>query len=125
MTLYTTSTIRYYRVSVTAWVDAQIGYYYRALTPKYLNIQPTKYDSHISIVRYFNTVDRRFWGAYEGKQFVVWYNTDIKYEAPYFFLDCWSDGIAAIRQELGLPIYPLGRDCYHITIGNDKCQTQI
>lgn len=104
------------------WAVVEIGYefsnYYRSLLPKYLKVQPSKYPAHITVVRK-NLEKATNWGYLDKCQIKFDYEPIIKYDSPYYFIDCWSDQISEIRQYLGLPKYRM-YGCYHITIGNTK-----
>lgn len=118
----TTGTIQCFNNSITCWIEDGIKEYYRALLPKawYVNSQRTK--AHISIVRHFEEPDKTKWDSFDGKKLSIVYDTEIKTNGVYFWLDAFSYGITLIRRELKLPDYLGEFKNYHITIGNIKEQ---
>ena len=119
--------IRYYNNWCMAWVDDGVAKYYRALLPQACYIRPPMRPAHVSIVRLFETVpDRSKWSKYKGQSIVVEYEPGVQTNGIYYWLDCWSDEIGFIRRSLGLGTFRENDgfssfNCYHITIGNVKC----
>ncbi len=124
-----TAIVKYENDKVYALVDQQISDYYRSLIPKYIYVQPQKYKAHITIVR--SGKERApniiFWGKYEGLIINFKYDSAIKSDSLYFWLNVFSDDIGDIREELGLEKFRndlafggTQRTSYHITIGNKK-----
>lgn len=104
--------------SIVANVDNEIGRYYRSLVPRYYYIQPPKYHLHATVVRSgeVELITKTFSGTID-----IYYSPVIYYKEPYFWLNCWSEEIAKIREELGLRKFRFpDQTSYHITIGNIK-----
>jgi len=124
MTEYT-GTIRYYNNWVLAWLPEELGAYYRSLLPKAWGVNPPMNRPHVSIVRAFETPDREAWGDGDGETLTVQVMDGVETDGTYFWLDCFSDEVGAIRRSLGLRTF---RDdyryniytTYHITVGNVK-----
>lgn len=118
--------IKYGGREVRAMVDYDTIKYYRNLLPKAYYVKPPRSEAHVSIVRYFEEPDRRYWNFLDGSAIRVSYIPGVQTDGTYFWLDCYSEDIGIIRKRLGLstfrnndsryPIY----NCYHITIGNTK-----
>ena len=117
--------IQYFKSWIIAWTDKDIINYYYSLIP------PAKYPSrprsvaHITVVRMepketVGQEGKSLWRRHQNRVISFSYDGVINYQKPYFFLHVWSDEIGQIREELGLPKYRQGFDCYHITIGNTK-----
>lgn len=124
-----TAIVKYENHKVYALVDQQISDYYRSLIPKYIYVQPQRYKAHITIVRSGKerVPNMIFWGKYEGVIINFEYNSEIKSDLRYFWLDVFSNDIGNIREELGLERFRndlafggIKRTSYHITIGNKK-----
>lgn len=118
--------IQYRENSVVAWIDSEIGAYYRSLLPRAWCVKPPKEKSHVSIIRVFERPEKKNWGLYDGCSICITYYPSIQTDGVYFWLDCDSDEIGFIRRTLLLstfrndnPEYKL-YSCYHITIGNVK-----
>lgn len=114
-----------YRLVVEA--DQQLADYYRALIPKYKNVNRQRYGAHISVVRKETPVNLDFWGKYEGLEIDFLYDTEVKWGTVYYWINCFSKKLEEIRTELGLPVssqYTRPPDsfikCFHLTIGNSK-----
>ncbi len=107
-------------------LDNNIGLLYRSLCPKYFNIKPPKYPTHISVVR--NEIPTRLfiWRKYQNKEISVNYNNYIFNDNIYFWLEAFSKELENIRLELGLENIskytqsPDKKCKFHITIGNLK-----
>jgi hypothetical protein len=118
--------IQYRDDSVVAWIDSEIGSYYRSLLPRAWCVKPPKEKTHVSIIRSFERPDKSRWGDYDGLPIQITYYPIVQTDGVYFWLDCYSDEIGFIRRSLLLstfrntdyryPIY----DRYHITVGNTK-----
>lgn len=124
-----TAIVKYENDKVYALVDQQISDYYRSLIPKYIYVQPQKYKAHITIVRSGKErpLNINCWGKHEGLGIKFEYNSEIKSDSLYFWLDVFSNDIGNIREELGLERFRndiafggIQRTSYHITIGNKK-----
>ena len=114
--------VHYYSNSVKLLCDKEIGNYYYSLIPKYKNARRQAYDSHITIVRDFESAlcCHDLWDNHRWEIIPFEYEPIIYESPPYFFLKCWSEDIGKIREELKLPKYREGFDCYHMTVGNIK-----
>jgi len=80
---------------------------------------------HVSIVRSFETPDRRRWGEFEGQEILVDVFDGVQTDGVYYWLDCFSDEVGFVRRSLGLKTFREADgwsdyNCYHITIGNVK-----
>lgn len=109
-------------IRAIAEIDQELSDYYRSLIPKYYNVKPQKYKSHITIVRTAieNPPNMEYWGKYENQYINFSYSPVIHNDGTYFWLNAYSADIEKIREELGLPKYRLARNEYHITIANLK-----
>lgn len=119
---HTFAKVQYYNRTVVAYLPKDLIDYYYALIPKYKNAQRQKYPPHITIVRgpYEPDVNRDKWKYRDGELISVYYDGVIKYSDTYFWIDCYSNDISEIRNELGLLQYPFIFNSYHFTIGNVK-----
>ena len=118
----TTGTIQYFNNWVMCWVDDQIKEYYRSLLPKAWYVKPPRTKAHISVVRKFELPNKFWWGLYEGLEVKVEYDTEIKTDGQYYWLDAYCDKVISIRKGLELPDYIGNFNCQHITLGNTKEQ---
>lgn len=111
---------------LTTVVDPGVAEFYRKLVPKHQKCQPGRYAPHVTVVRNELPTDMEKWGLYEGKEVVVEYDNIPKYDGTYWWLDCYSEFLEQVREDLGLPRYakwnmpPDGKACFHMTIGNSK-----
>lgn len=108
-------------------VDPGIASLYRALIPKYVELNGTRYAPHISVVRREHTVNMEYWAKYDGQSVDFEYDTHIHHGTVYWWLNAFSTRLEEIRVELGLPVsseYTRPPDgfvkCFHITLGNTK-----
>lgn len=99
----------------------------RALVPKWIELNSTRYAPHISVVRRETPTNLTMWGKYEGEQVPFEYSPEIHYDNTYFWLRVFSKRLVEIRVELGLPPSRLGVTCppdgeavFHVTVGNRK-----
>lgn len=106
-------------------VDPGIVSLYRALIPKYHNVQKQAYPPHISIVRH--ETPNEHWGKYENEVVEFTYGNHIYHDEVYWWLNAYSNRLEEIRLELGLPVdspYTRPPDgmkrTFHITLGNTK-----
>lgn len=111
------------------WIDQGISDFYRSLIPKYCYAQPQLYPAHITVVRIKleTPTNMDAWGKYEGEVVKYYYDTNIRFDGTYFYLNTYSDRIGEIREELGLPRFRFGelgtdRGSYHTSIANVKNQ---
>lgn len=118
----TTGTFRYGPTTRRAvlLVDQGIADFYRALIPKYIPHSAQMYPAHVSVVRHFQPPDMTRWGEHEGEQVEIEYESIIRNDNTYFWLDVRSEILMRFRVELGLDPYPPWRNRYHITIANSK-----
>ena len=112
--------IKYGENSCRAWLDDEIGKYYRSLLPKAWGVQPPMHTTHVSIVRVFEKPNRLYWKKYEGSTIEVIYYPSMQTNGLYFWLNCMSDDIERIRKEMGLSIFRSTFSTHHITVGNLK-----
>ena len=125
-------TLRYGFTHLVVDVDPEITRYYRALLPKYVEIQPQMYPAHISVVRKETPPKIELWRKYEGQKIEFNYNPVVHEGSVYFWLNVFCQQLEKIRVELGLEIhspYTLPPEgfvhCFHCTIGNKKFKTII
>jgi hypothetical protein len=115
-----------YGWKLIAEVDKELVRFSRALVPKTIHLNSTRYAPHISIIRKEVPPNLDLWGLHEGKEISFEYNPYIFNGEVYYWLRVFSVQIEKIRLELGLLRYsswsrpPDGQDCFHITIGNCK-----
>lgn len=116
-----------YRVILETQDD--LSDYYRSLIPKYIEIRPQKYNSHISIVRKEIPLILENWGKFDGQEIKFLYNNYINFDNRYFWLNCFSKDLETVRTSLGLELKNHSSDNYllegylkrfHLTIGNKK-----
>ncbi len=99
---------------------------YRALVPKSVRLQRTRFPPHISVVRKEPIPNLDLWARYEGEDVPFEYEPIIYYDETYYWLRCFSPRLIEIRRELGLEdLSYLARppdlfDSFHCTIGNLK-----
>ena len=107
-------------------VDQDILAYYHSLIPKGLRVAKPGFPAHVTVVRpkYDTITLHRYWGNHEGERVPFMYDPYQLDGYGYFWLDCWSLRLEAIRSELGLPntsrltTRPPGTSkTFHITIG--------
>lgn len=103
--------------------DPFLDSYYISLIPKYKYPKPQYYKPHITVVRFGKEFPPNMekWGVYDNQKVYFQYNTELKEDEKYFWLEADSKFIRKIRIELGLPPYRDGFNCFHITIANKKC----
>lgn len=101
-------------------VDQGIADFYRALIPKYIRTNPQMYPAHVSIVRHESPQSMLLWGTHQGELAEFEYESIIRNDDTYFWLNVRSDKLLRFREELGLAPYPSWRNLYHITVGNAK-----
>lgn len=109
------------------WVEQDISDLYRKLIPKYYYAQPQLYPSHITVVRLRleTAKNMEVWNKYNGELVPFSYDSSIRFDGTYFYLNVQSERIGDIREELGLPRFRFGelgadKRCYHVTIANVK-----
>jgi hypothetical protein len=128
MILHTSiGTLRYGFTHLVVDVDTEIPRYYRALLPKYVEIQPQMYPAHISVVRKETPPNMDLWKKYDGEKVEFKYSPIVHEGSVYFWLNVFCQRLEKIRVELGLPIhspYTLPPEefvhCFHCTLGNKK-----
>lgn len=124
----------HYRLTVEIGCD--LGDYYRALAPKYLNIKKPMYPTHITVVRPEKDVPKNLaaWGKYDGERIEFLYEPRVTHGKVYYWLRILSKRLEDIRSELGLGLErsktpsdasyedpPVGyAKFFHCTIGNIK-----
>lgn len=109
------------------WVEQNISDLYRKLIPKYYYAQPQLYPAHITVVRLRleTAKNMEVWNKYNGELVLFSYDSSIRFDGTYFYLNVQSERIGDIREELGLPRFRFGdlgadKRCYHVTIANVK-----
>lgn len=94
---------RYYRYSLNLFYRAQF------------TVQRPAWDSHISVVRGEEPLDRVAWGKYQDEEVEFEYDPELKTNGVYYWLDVECGRLFDIRVELGLPRIP--RHLFHMTVG--------
>ena len=112
--------VYYFENFCSAYIDDEIGKYYRSLLPKALYIQPPKRKTHVSIVRPFEFKECKTWDVKKCCAVRVIYYHSVQNDGVYYWLNCTSKSIGQIRLALGLPEFRNKFGTYHITIGNRK-----
>jgi hypothetical protein len=109
------------------WVEQDISDLYRKLIPKYYYAQPQLYPAHITVVRLRleTAKNMEVWNKYNGELVPFSYDSSIRFDGTYFYLNVQSERIGDIREELGLPRFRFGdlgadKRCYHVSIANVK-----
>lgn len=109
------------------WVEQDISDLYRKLIPKYYYAQPQLYPAHITVVRLRleTAKNMEVWNKYNGELVPFSYDSAIRFDGTYFYLNVQSERIGDIREELGLPRFRFGdlgadKRCYHVSIANVK-----
>lgn len=123
--LFITEGVLFYGAkSAKVELDKSINDYYFSLIPKYYRAQPQLHKTHITVVRYFEYYDYKFddtlWGIGGGDKIVVSYDSTIKQNGCYFYLEAWSQQINKLRTTFGLPSTRQRYNSHHISIGNVK-----
>jgi hypothetical protein len=129
-TLYkSTGVLRYSETGLNLRLDVDQGIsdYYRALVPKWINLNRQAYPAHISLVRKEVVPNMDVWRRHEGERIEFCYSPHIHHGKVYYWLNCFCTRLEEIRLELGLPVsseYTLPPEgwtkCFHMTIGNLK-----
>lgn len=108
-------------------VDRDLSNYYRALIPKYIDVQPQKYPPHISVVRKETPIHLDKWNCYNGEEVEFFYDGIIRFGQVYCWLNVFCVRLEEIRLELGLPVSSIYTKppegfikCFHMTLGNFK-----
>jgi hypothetical protein len=111
--------------------DQELSNYYRVLIPKWKNAKSQMYPAHITVVRegLEEPKNLEFWGKYQGEKIEFYYSPEVQEGTVYFWLNIFSVRLEEIRIELGLSVHseytlpPEGfTKCFHMTVGNKKCQ---
>jgi len=107
-------------------VDPGIVQVARALVPKHVRLQQTRFKPHLSVVRE-TVMTSPIWGRHDGEEVRFRYSTEIFWDETYYWLQADSPRLREVRIELGLKpmawyTYPPDlADTFHCTIGNLKC----
>jgi|SRR5271155_1690300 len=112
-------------------IDHGIAETYRAIVPKHYRVSRPRFAPHISVVRHeaIPADKMHLWSVHEGAACTFSYDPTICYDETYFWLRVYSDGLVAVREELGLhALSELARppdraECFHTTIANRKTTT--
>jgi hypothetical protein len=121
---YSSNDVHGFKVHVD--VDPGIAETYRALVPKSVRLQRTRYPPHISVVRKEMVAKLDEWGKHEGALIPFEYEPVVYNDETYYWLRCYSQVLVEIRRGLGLPdLSEMARgpdmfDSFHCTIGNCK-----
>jgi hypothetical protein len=105
-------------------VDPGIVEVARALVPRTVRLNRTRFAPHISVVR--GPTIGPAWGRHDGEVVVFRYSTFVYADETYFWLKAESPRLREVRVELGLAAMdwycrpPDDDDCFHITIANQK-----
>lgn len=114
----------YYRLSLD--VDYELHRYLRSLVPPKYVCKPTRYFPHITVVRNEPPVILSNWEKYPNRTVRFHYSDYLHYDNTYWWINCWSEDLVAIRLELGLPPShhhtrpSTDEECFHSTVGNSK-----
>jgi len=95
-----------------------------ALAPKAWEVQPQRYDPHVTVLR-LEKEDMpadELWALKprDGELVEVAYDTTLRCAGVYWFFDAWSPELMAVRVSLGLKPLREGYFMQHITMGNMK-----
>lgn len=103
-------------------VDDNLAKYYLALLPNYIDANPQMYRAHITVVRIGKepVPNMEVWKKYTNEVIPFAYSPTVETDGTYYYLKVRCLRIQQIREELGLPAFRPGRDCYHLTIANCK-----
>lgn len=107
-------------------VDPGIVKLARALVPKSVRLQRTRYEPHITVVRNEVVPKPGKWTLNEGIITTFEYEPYVHDDGTYYWLRVFCPRLSDIRTELGLPPSsewsrgPDGFESFHITIGNVK-----
>lgn len=108
-------------------VDTGIVQVARALLPRTLRLNTTRYAPHITVVdRNEPVIDRSTWGRGAGWIVTFGYDSHVYNDDTYYWLRATCPALNAVRRSLGLSDWstgaraPDGFDSFHITIGNTK-----
>lgn len=110
-------------IRAVIYVDPGIVAYYRSLIPPHFKVNRQRYDGHITVVRTGKELptSMEVWGKHQDRYVSFRYDSEIKNEGVYWFLDIHSKEIGDIREELGLPRFRFAdRPCYHLSLANTK-----
>lgn len=116
-----------YSWKINLKADDDIAKLYRSLVPPSQICRPQRYPAHLTVTRLVIPPHAKlFWMKYEGMTFSFDYDPYIRYNGVYWWLNCQSQQLRDIREELGLSSTsgmfrpPTEEDCFHMTIGNSK-----
>jgi hypothetical protein len=101
-------------------MDKGISLFYRSLIPKSKSVKPQMFPPHISVVRRETPLNLEAWGAHEGRKVIVHYDPYVHEDATYYWVECFSEELEDIREELGLPRHRGNFSNFHMTLGNKK-----
>ncbi len=107
-------------------VDPEIVRLARALVPKSIRLNRTRYAPHITVVRNEEVPKPALWGTHEGAFVEFEYEPIVYNDETYYWLRVFSSALTKVRLDLGLPESsewsraPDGFESFHVTIGNQK-----
>ena len=113
-----------HRLSEKWWLvldcDKAIGTYYRDLYRLFHHrtkelIRPA-WDSHITVIRNEEPINKEVWEKYAGKQVEFEYESSLQTDGNYWWLNVVSEELLAARTELGLPRDP--QFPLHLSVGH-------
>ena len=118
-----TGTLRYIDTSGSKWIRlmccTELARYYRTQINDDKLMLPM-WGPHLTVCngRWEKIKNLKAWRKYEAKKIEFTYDNDMQYDAPFYFLFCYSDEIADLREELGLPRV-FARRPLHFTLGRN------
>lgn len=118
--------ILYEQSKLIVQVDPGITSLYRSLIPKCKRVQRQKYSPHITVVRNENVSDVSKCEGLHLQEVEFLYDTEIRNDDVYWWLNVYCPRLNCIRIDLGLPEWsdlcrpPDGSNNFHTTIGNTK-----
>lgn len=107
-------------------VDPEIVRLARALVPKAVRLNRSKYAPHITVIRNEAVPNMALWGQHEGAFVEFEYEPAVHNDDTYYWLRAFSPRLVQLRLELGLfessewSRAPDGFESFHVTIGNQK-----
>jgi hypothetical protein len=99
--------------------DAELARYYRTQIHD-SNLMLPMWGTHITVVngRWEKVKNHDAWNKYANEKIKFTYSNDLQYDPPFYFLFCYCERIADIREELGLPRV-FAKRSLHLTLGRN------